>query len=188
MVEINGRGIRLVMKKSHMYNLDDFNNFIMTVDNDSDIAIYRALLEGIRGENYSEIKNLKPSSIEAEEDRYFATLCDEEDGIKSYRKIEISEQLYEDLICAHHQTFYLDSSWHSENMELYEFEDSPYIFKPWESDGEMPAGEKIDDEVIKRREHILNHFFAGKDQGAITLADSGTLLNVRFRLKWKIER
>lgn len=188
MVEINGRRIRLVMYKNHIDNLNDFNNFILTVENDSDIAIYRALLEGIRGENYSEIKNLKPSSIEVEEDRYFATLCDEEDGVKSCRRVEISEQLYEDLICAHHQTFYLDSSWHSEDMELYEFEESPYIFKPLEKDREVPSGEKIDDEVLKEREHILKHFIAGKNQGAITYADSGTVLNVRFRLNWKMER
>lgn len=188
MVKINGRRIGLVMNKSHMYHLDDFNNFILTVENDSDIAIYRALLEGIRGENYSEIKNLKPSSIEVAEGRYFATLCDEEDGIKTFRKMEISEQLYEDLICAHHQTFYLDSSWNSEAMELYEFEDSPYIFKPLEADSEAETAEKIDEAVIEKREHILNHFLAGKNQGAITLADSGTVLNVRFHLNWKIER
>ncbi len=62
------------MNKSYMYHLDDFNNFVLTVENDSDIAIYRALLEGIRGDDYSEIKNLKSSSIEIENDKFFVNL------------------------------------------------------------------------------------------------------------------
>lgn len=176
------------MNKNHMYHLDDFNNFVLTVENDSDIALYRALLEGIRGNGYSEIRNLKSSSIEIEDDKFFATLCNEENGIKSYRKIEISEQLYEDLICADHQTFYLDCSWNSDSMDLYEYEESPYIFKPLELGSNPGSDGKIEYNTIKRCEHILNHYLAGKSQNAITFVDSGTVLNVHFKLNWTMER
>ena len=176
------------MNKSYMYHLDDFNNFVLTVENDSDIAIYRALLEGIRGDDYSEIKNLKSSSIEIENDKFFVNLCNEEDGIKSYRKIEISEQLYEDLICADHQTFYLDCSWNTDDMDLYEYEESPYIFKPLEFGSKSSSDGKMENSTIKRCENILNHYFAGKSRNAITFVDSGTVLNVQFKLNWKMER
>ncbi len=73
-------------------------------------------------------------------------------------------------------------------MDLYEYEESPYIFKPLEFGSNSGSDGKMENSTIKRCENILNHYFAGKSRNAITFVDSGTVLNVQFKLNWKMER
>lgn len=98
------------------------------LENYVDRAVLLALFEGISGEGFSEILNLRTKDLKEEDGKYFATLY-QKDG--SSRTIEISEYLYDTLHKADAAPEYYNKNGHAENdrQSTSKFLDSEFIMK-----------------------------------------------------------
>ncbi|MGB2870418.1 hypothetical protein, partial [Psychrobacillus psychrotolerans] len=82
-------------------------DMLQELANEIDQAVLLALFEGISGEGFSELLNLKMDDIDEEDGKYFANLKDQ-NGDK--RTIEISERLHKLLQLADTQTEYINKN------------------------------------------------------------------------------
>lgn len=82
-------------------------DMLQELANEIDQAVLLALFEGISGEGFSELLNLRMKDIEEKDGTYFANLTDQ-NGEK--RTIEITEKLYKLLDLADTQEEYINSN------------------------------------------------------------------------------
>ena len=97
--------------------------FIEKMVNEVDQAFLLAIFEGIRGEGFSELANLKISDLVKEEEVCFINLKD--DSKTETRKAKISKELYNLLYAANAQQDYLTPG----TLRKNPFQESEYIFK-----------------------------------------------------------
>ncbi|MFS0643762.1 hypothetical protein [Siminovitchia sp. 179-K 8D1 HS] len=120
--------------------------------NYTDRALILALFEGISGSGFSEILNLKTSDLRQDESKYFAHLYDS-DGTE--REIEISKELYENLIRADEEKMYINANEMSTNprsaTSLYV--ESDRIFK--KALRGRQSGENLLDRMFITRKFLL---------------------------------
>lgn len=164
-------------KHSHI-TLEEFNEFMDYLANDFDVAIFRALFEGINGTGYAELTNLKMSDIFEKDNKIYVTLYDTD--IKTKEEIsrvkEISPQLFRDLRRADAQQEYISGNGEGTSYNSFtEFAESPYIFKPLKKGNYTQSSGQIDKQTIYRKSAMLSELTDGKITNVRTLVTSGML-------------
>lgn len=162
--------------KNQYLTLSEFNDFMKYVANDIDVAIYRSLFEGISGEQYSEIRNLKMSDIEETDGRILANLLEEKkSGETLERTIEITPQLFKDLQYANRQKEYVANNGTSVVHAAAEVVDSPYVFRPVKRGAYLNSNGQINMQTVFRKKILLNELTDGQIRNINTLVVSGML-------------
>lgn len=113
---VYNEGIRYFTREELIENMDNLINV-------QHQAIVLALFEGIRGEGFSEIINLKYDDLEVVNDKYYANLLSDEINL-IYRKFEISKELYDLLINTYHKKEILNV-----DGRVHRVSDGEYIFR-----------------------------------------------------------
>ena len=162
-------------RKNKRYTRKDLLEMIDELNNYTDQALLLAIFEGIKGKSFSEILTLRASEeflyhkeIEGE-DKFFAKLYNE--GTKSYRTIEISQDLFKLIRLADKQYSYRTNN---EN-EIVEtpFNDSEFVFKKGKKGKQDESG--LDRHFITRKFIFFKQFFGNKFLTADDIAQSGMM-------------
>lgn len=111
-----------------VYKREQILDMCKELDNYPDRAVLLALFEGIGGEGYSELLNLRSKDLTEKDGRYYATLYDKHGNS---RTLEISEKLDEYLRKTDDETVYRNKNGKSESIRSSEslLVPSPFIFK-----------------------------------------------------------
>ncbi|MCL1700749.1 hypothetical protein [Lysinibacillus sp. Bpr_S20] len=105
------------------YTRKDLFKYFENIFNIKDKALVLALFEGISGNKFSEIINLRREDLSEKDDKYYASLlCDEVD--LTNRQLEISKELYEMLI-----ETYNTQEYKSEKGKVNRIADGEYVFR-----------------------------------------------------------
>lgn len=105
---------KLIFSKNEMVNMQ--NELVNNIDK----ALLLALFEGIKGEDFSELINMKAEDLKEFGGKFYATL----QGSKGSRIITISQELYNLLLLADKQSEYINT-----NGNISELPYSSFIFK-----------------------------------------------------------
>lgn len=168
---------KYVATYKHQYlTKKEFDEFMEFVANETDVAAYRALFEGISGSKYSEIVNLKHSDVFEKGGKYYVDLCeDKATGGTEERTIEITPRLHRDLEKAYKQELYLGSNGEAETQTNIEIVDSPFIFRPLKRGAYQQSEGKINMQTIYRKKILLNELTDGRIKNTNTILLSGML-------------
>src|SRR5699024_2358839 len=167
---------RFIATYKHQYlTKEEFEEFMQYVVNGMDVAMYRALFEGISGASYSELINLKYEDLYYEDGRYYAHLTENKVNETLERTIEISSQLYKDLCKSHGQSEYLTNNGETEVMESVEIVSSEYIFRPQKRGAYTKSDGKVNNQFVYRRKTLLNELTDEKIKNTNTIILSGML-------------
>ena len=111
-----------------VYKREEILEMCKQLDNYPDRAVLLALFEGIGGEGYSELLNLRSKDLTEKDGRYYATLYNK---LGEPRTIEISEKLDEYLRRTDDETVYRNKNGKSDSLRSSEslLVPSPFIFK-----------------------------------------------------------
>lgn len=114
--------------KQSAFTRDQLLGMFDKLVNDVDKAVLLALFEGISGEGYSELLNLKTQDIREEEGKYFVTLYNKDN---TTREIEITEELAKLLVRTNRQSEYINKNGElTRDKKTYSpLLDSPNVFK-----------------------------------------------------------
>lgn len=157
---------------------EDFDEFMDYIVNDIDVAIFRALFEGVRGNNFSELTNLQPQHIFEENGQLYVKLTNNlPTGEKKHRTIQISRQLQMDFKRAFEQQEYITLNGIDNNSDdkykYAEIVESPYIFRPVKRGAYKKSDGKINMQTIYRKKDMLNEVTDGQIKNINTLVISG---------------
>lgn len=120
----------VVSYMNYSFTKEQIDDMLDILVNEVDKALLLLLFEGVRGDQYSEVLNLKVEDIYEEEDQSYLRLTNLD---KKQREIPISKQLHNLLVLANRQTEYINKNGEgaSQNSRYYwsEFAESEFIFK-----------------------------------------------------------
>ena len=165
----------IAKKKNKRYSRKDLLEMIDELNNYTDQALLLAIFEGIKGKSFSELLTLRASEeflyhkeIDGE-DKFFAEIYNE--GTKSFRTIEISQDLFKLIRLADKQTSYRTNN---EN-EIIEtpFNDSEFVFKKAKKGKQDDSG--LDRHFITRKFIFFKEFFGNEFLTADDIAQSGMM-------------
>lgn len=105
------------------YTRKDLFKYFENINNVRDKALVLALFEGISGNKFSEIINLRREDLTVKDDRYYASLLSDEIDLTE-RQLEISKELYEMLV----ETFETQE-YKSEKGKVNRIADGEYVFR-----------------------------------------------------------
>ena len=164
----------------HSYiTLEDFTDIAKYIANDYDVAMFRALFEGISGTGYNELVNLKMSDIhETDEGRFLATLHDSDLRTREpiTREKQITYQLFRDLQRANSQKEYIsDNGEGTSRNSVTEFVESPYVFKPLKKGNYHLSDGQINKQNVYRKSNMLSDLTDGEIANVKTLVTSGMM-------------
>lgn len=136
-----------------------------------DQAVLLCIFEGIIGEGYSEMLNLRTQDLKEIDDKFYATLYNK-DG--ESRTIEISEELYVLLHKTDQQTEYINKNGMSETDKWSKSQllDSPHIFKKT-TKGKQEG--KLNLFYVNRKFQIYKEVFGLKFLRAKNIENSGRM-------------
>lgn len=114
--------------KQQVFTRKDILNLCDDLYNVADKAILLCVFEGIAGEGYSEMLNLRTEDLKEIDDKFYATLTNKNE---STRTIEISKELFEFLHQADQEIYYYNKNGEAtgERYQRSEYVESEYIFK-----------------------------------------------------------
>lgn len=163
----------------HSYvTLEEFNKFVDYLANDYDVAIFRALFEGIGGTGYEELRNLKVDDIHEQDGEFYVTLYDLDPRTKetTVREKKISYELVKDLNRANNQQEYISGNGEGTSYNsVTEFVESPYVFKPLRKGNYTQSDGQIDKQNVYRKSRLLAKITDGKISNVKTLSISGMI-------------
>nr|WP_144509904.1 phage integrase family protein [Bacillus sp. FJAT-22090] len=139
-----------------------------------DKAILLALFEGISGEGYSELLNLRINDIKNLDGRYFAALKDKNDN---QRTIEISEELAHYFDKANSATEYYNKNGLSDSVRSSRgtLVESSYIFKKSSRGKHKEKDEQLDLFFINRKFVMFKEIFGTKHLRPKEVINSGIM-------------
>ena len=105
------------------YSRKDLFKYFENIINERDKALVLALFEGISGNKFSEIINLRREDLSEKDGKYYASLLSDEVDL-THRQLEISEELYNMLIEAYSAQEYKNT-----NGRANRIVDGEYIFR-----------------------------------------------------------
>lgn len=105
------------------YTRNDLFKYFENINNVRDKALVLALFEGISGNKFSEIINLRREDLTEREDKYYASLLSDEVDLTN-RQLEISKELYDMLI-----ETYQTQEYKSVNGRTNRIVDGEYVFR-----------------------------------------------------------
>lgn len=105
------------------YSRKDLFKYFENIINVRDKVLVLALFEGISGNKFSEIINLRREDLSERDGKYFASLLSDEIDL-AHRQLEISEELYNMLIEAYNAQEYKNT-----NGRVNRIFDGEYIFR-----------------------------------------------------------
>lgn len=105
------------------YSRKDLFKYFENIINVRDKALVLALFEGISGNKFSEIINLRREDLSEKDGKYYASLLSDEVDL-THRQLEISEELYNMLIEAYNAQEYKNTNGRSNRIV-----DGEYIFR-----------------------------------------------------------
>lgn len=105
------------------YSRKDLFKYFENIINERDKALVLALFEGISGNKFSEIINLRREDLTEKDGKYYASLLSDEVDL-THRQLEISEELYNMLIEAYSAQEYKNT-----NGRANRIVDGEYIFR-----------------------------------------------------------
>lgn len=158
--------------KQSLFTRQEILDMCGQLANDQDRAVLLGLFEGIVGEGYSELLNLRRKDIkEVSEGVYKATLHDKWGEI---RTIDITEELAECLFKADVQPKYYNKNGESDSVKSSEsiLVESPYIFKK-SARGKQEG--KLDLFFVNRKFQMFKTLFGTKFLTTKEVVNSGIL-------------
>jgi len=105
------------------YSRKDLFKYFENIINERDKALVLALFEGISGNKFSEIINLRREDLSEKDGKYYASLLSDEVDL-THRQLEISEELYNMVIEAYNAQEYKNTS-----GRVNRIVDGEYIFR-----------------------------------------------------------
>ena len=169
-------------EKNKRYTRKDLLDMINELNNYTDQALLLALFEGIKGKSFSELLTLKTSNLENIGNEYFANVYDS--GSQAFRRVKITETLYELLFKADKQDKYRTNNF----MEIIEtpFNESEFIFKKAKKGRQ--GGSVLDRHFITRKFVFFKEFFGNPYLSADDIVRSGMMYMAytRYRKNHKI--
>jgi len=105
------------------YTRKDLFKYFENMNNVRDKALVLALFEGISGNKFSEIINLRREDLSEKDGKYYASLLSDEVDL-THRQLEISEELYNMVIEAYNAQEYKNTS-----GRVNRIVDGEYIFR-----------------------------------------------------------
>lgn len=159
--------------KNMRYSREELMFMIDELKNDTDKALLLALFEGIKGKSYSEILTLKKDNLSTKvnengEKIHIAKVYDE--GVKDYRDVVISKELFDLLILANKQPSYKTNN-EDEEVET-PFNESEFIFKKAKKGRQ---GGTLDRHFINRKFVFFKEFFGNEHLTADDIIQSGMM-------------
>lgn len=171
--------------KQSIFTRDEILDMCERLANYPDRAVLLGLFEGIVGEGYSELLNLRAKDLSEKDEKYFATLHNKNGEI---RTIEISEKLYIYLNKADEAPVYYNKNGESESLRSSEsiLVESPYIFKK-SARGKQEG--KLDLFFVNRKFQLFKELFGAEFLRAKEVINSGILhmVNEFYQQKNHIE-
>lgn len=120
----------IVSYMNYSFTKEQIDDMLDILVNEVDKALLLLLFEGVRGDQYSEVLNLKEEDIFEEEGQSYLRLTNLDE---SQRVIPISKQLHNLLVFANRQTEYINKNGESASQDSRhywsEFAESEFIFK-----------------------------------------------------------
>lgn len=171
--------------KQSIFTREEILDMCEKLANYPDRAILLGLFEGISGEGYSELLNLRTKDLSEKDGKFFATLHNKNGEI---RTIQISEKLHYYLHKADEATVYYNKNGESESVRSSEsiLVESPYIFKK-SARGKQEG--KLDLFFVNRKFQMYKDLFGAEFLRAKEVANSGILhmVNEFYKEKHVIE-
>lgn len=157
--------------KQSIFTRDEILDMCERLANYPDRAVLLGLFEGIVGEGYSELLNLRKKDIKKEYDKYYATLYNKHG---EERTIQISEKLFYYLNKADEATVYYNKNGESDSLRSSEsiLVESPYIFKK-SARGKQEG--KLDLFFVNRKFQMFKDLFGAEFLRAKEVINSGIL-------------
>lgn len=160
--------------KQSIFTREEILDMCERLANYPDRAILLGLFEGISGEGYSELLNLRAKDLSENGENYYATLYNKNGN---ERTIEISDKLYKYLMLANEATVYYNKNGESESQKSSQsiLVDSPFIFKK-SARGKQDG--KLDLFFINRKFQMFKELFGSEFLRAKEIINSGILYRV----------
>lgn len=175
----------IAKNRDKRYSKYEVDCVVDSLINYNDKALVLCLFEGVKGQEYSEILNLKREDIGQEEinESYSLKLYDSARGTERY--IWISKQLRDTLVKADSQLEYISP----EGLRNSEFNESSYIFKKVKK-GKQREDEVLDCNFINRKMLLIKKVFDNDYLKAEDIIRSGMMYmaNKIFENKGKFVR
>jgi integrase len=152
-------------RKIH-YSLEEFLELVNELENAHDRVLLSLFWNGVIGEQFSEIKNLKFEHIDFNNNRIYI--------IGREKSIEVDEHLIKFLEKARNENTYYQYNSNTKEFNEKEFLPSEYIFKNIKSPRGVP-NETIKTNVIYKRIHTFKELFSRDHLTPNALRQSGML-------------
>lgn len=157
--------------KQSIFTRDEILDMCEKLANYPDRAVLLSLFEGISGEGYSELLNLRAKDLSEKDDKYYATLHNKNG---EFRTIEISEKLHYYLHKANEASVYYNKNGESDSLRSSEslLVESAYIFKK-AARGKQEG--KLDLWFVNRKFQSFKKLFDAEFLVAKEVSESGML-------------
>lgn len=157
--------------KSSAFTREQILDMCEDLVNYVDRAVLLAIFEGISGEGYSELLNLRSQDLKEKDNKFFATLFNKNG---ESRTIEITEKLYTYLHRADEATEYINKNGmtETERWSKSKLLDSPHIFKKT-TRGKQEG--KLDVFYVNRKFQIYKEVFEQKFLRSKNIENSGIM-------------
>ncbi|CAC8239390.1 hypothetical protein V8H04_11980 [Staphylococcus aureus] len=171
----------LAKHKLKYFSKDNFDIFLKNVANECDYALYLALFEGLNGNTYSEISNLKIQDVKKAKNKpkpnntYEIELRSiNSDQSISTRTLDVSATLIKALERAYMQEdYYLKNGESTSRTSHRVILDGDYVFRNVATTKYDDA--KVDKQYVYRKMNLLKEITDGEISSVLTMMNSGII-------------
>lgn len=163
------------------YTLEEMYEHTSSFNSSVEKAIAWCLFDGIKGESYTEIANMKKEHLKEMDGKFYIDLYDTEKG-QVRENFEIDEELYRLLLYVDSMEYYTDRRGAS-----IEFSPSPYVFKK-PNVGRKSSELKLGSNYFNNKKPLFREVFDNKMLQYTHIQQSGAMYYLNEMLNEKGDR